>query len=301
MPPSPAPPPTSGGAPLAFQLPYFLFIVVLFLGFGQAVRRGRVTGRAILVTGALVGLAAAAASLVAAYFSLPAGERAQAPLGLLLVSPLTMLVTATACTLIVYRSQRVRTMANYHLGDTVVDVCYSPAALIHADALLLPVSTALRLVGGGGGMLSAVGAAGGPAIERELRAAGRVGAGKVVRTGGGRLNVDYLFFAVAYEPLRPTEEGHLRRALENAAQQARKIGLDHIAVAVGALRGMTPRQSAVASVEAVLRQRRAFAQITFVALDVRSAQTLAEAAQSVVTSLGGGSDVAPSGSRSSSA
>jgi O-acetyl-ADP-ribose deacetylase (regulator of RNase III) len=233
-----------------------------------------------------------------AYFSLPAPERAQAPLGLLLVSPLTMLVTATACTLIVYRSQRVQPMASYHLGDTLVDVCYSPAALINADALLLPISTALRLVGGGGGMLSAIGAAGGPAIERELRAAGRVGVGKVVRTGGGRLNVDYVFHAVAYEPLRPAEEGHVRRALENAAQQARKKGLEHIAVAVGPLRGLTTRQAAVASVEAILRQRRAFARITFVALDVRSARALAEATGSVAASFGGSSsnDAAPSGS-----
>ena len=271
--PSPTPSPQIGT-----QLPYALFIVALFFAYGQAVRRGRIAGRAILGVGALVGVIAVAAS----FFQFSPDVRAQTPLGYLLVSPIVMALCAAFCVAMAYRSQKVEELGRHSVGDTTVIARYSPASRIEADAILLAAPTTLRMLGGVSGALSV---AGGTAIEREARQSAPANPGRVVQTTGGRLAVDHIFHAVAYQPLRPVEEAPLRRALENAAQQARKAGAETLAVPVGVLPGLPPDRVARIVTDAVLKHRRAFAEISFVALDVRGGQTLARAVAEAVAAL----------------
>lgn len=266
---------TNAASPLAAQLPYAVFVVALFLGYSHLVRRGTLAGRNIVRAGAAVGLVAAAAS----FFQVAPETRAQTTLPVLLVGPLMMLVCTAVCVAFAYRAQKVVEAARFALGDTTVIVRYSPASGIAADALLLPALTTLRMLGGVPGAISI---AGGPSIEREAMRVAPVNLGKVVMTGAGRLAVDHIFHAAACEPPRAADANVLRRALESAAQQARKAGAETIAVPVGSLRGLGIERVAGVTVEAVLKQRRAFSEIVFVALDVRSTNVIAAAVASAV-------------------
>lgn len=268
----------SSSPSLASQLPYAVFIVALFLFYGHLVRRGTLAGRGIVLAGATVGVIAAAAS----FFQVAPETRAQTTLPVLLLGPLMMLICTGVCVAFAYRAQKVVEAARFALGDTTVIVRYSPASSIAADALLLPTLTTLRMLGGVPGALRV---AAGPEIEREALRAAPVHPGKVVRTGAGRLAVDHVFHAAICEPLRPTDPNVLRRALESAAQQARKAGAETLVVPVGSLRGMSIERVAATAAEAVLKQRRAFSEITFVALDVRSTNVVAVAVAKAVEAL----------------
>jgi O-acetyl-ADP-ribose deacetylase (regulator of RNase III) len=271
-------PSTNAASPLAAQLPYAVFIIVLFLGYSNLVRRGTLAGRNIVLAGAVVGLIAAAAS----FFQVAPETRAQTALPVLLVGPFMMLVCTAVCVAFAYRAQKVVEAARFTLGDTTVIVRYSPASRIEADALLLPALTTLRMLGGVPGALRV---AGGPDIEREALRAAPVNPGKVVMTGAGRLAVDHVFHAAVGEPLRPVDAGVLRRALEGAAQQARKAGAETIALPVGSLRGLGVERVAAVAAEALLKQRRAFSEIIFVALDVRSTSMVAAAVSKAVEAV----------------
>ena len=258
------------------QIPYVLFVLTLFFVYGKLVRRGVIAGRAILAVGALVGAVAAAAS----FFNIPAETRRALPLALVLLGPGTMAICALVCVAFAYRAQQVRDLATFALGDTKISVRYAPAIRVEADALLLPATTTLRMLGGAAG---AVGTAAGSAVQKAALSSAPAGMGKVIATGGGRLNVGRIFHAVVQEPLRPVEEANLRRGLENAAQQARKAGAHVVAVPVGALRGLTLERVAAVTVEALLKHRRAFAEIVFVALEMRAGPALREAVERAVS------------------
>jgi O-acetyl-ADP-ribose deacetylase (regulator of RNase III) len=255
---------------LAGQIPYALFVISLFLAYGTLVRRGVVSGRGILAAGALVGAAAVAAS----FFNIPAAQRQALPLPVLLSGPVVMALCSAFCVAFAYRAQQVVDLARFDRGDTRIIVRYAPASRIEADVLLLPAMTSLRLLGGVAG---AVGIAAGAAVEREARARGPIGPGKVVATGAGRLSVGRVFHAAAYDPGRPADAGALRRALENGAQQARKAGAETVAVPVGSLPGLPLDRVAAVCVEALLKHRHAFSEIVFVALEVRSGPPVRDA------------------------
>lgn len=257
------------------QLPYALFIIALFLAYGHLVRRGVFAGRNIVFAGIVVGLIAAGAS----HFQVPAAVRAQTPWPVLLIGPLLMLACSAVCVAFAYRAQQVVEAARFDVGDTTVIVRYSPAGRIEADALILPALTTLRMLGGVPG---AVGIAAGASVEREALAQAPVNLGKIVRTGGGRLAVEHVFHAAVGEPLRGVDAATLRRALESATQQARKAGAETLAVPVGSLRGLDLGRVAGVTADAVLKQRRAFSQIVFVALDVRSVATVRAAVERAV-------------------
>jgi O-acetyl-ADP-ribose deacetylase (regulator of RNase III) len=241
------------------------------------VRRGAIAGRAILVVGAVVGAIAVAAS----YLNVPAELRRTVPLGIVLLAPGTMALCALLCVGFAYQAQQVRDLATFALGDTTIAVRYAPAHRIEADALLLPTATNLRTLGGAAW---AVGAAAGPEVERAALAAAPAGMGKVVATEAGRLaGVERIFHAVVAEPLRPVDENSLRRGLENAAQQARKAGAHRVAVPVGALRGQSVEQTAAAAAEALLKHRRAFSEIVFVALEMRVGPAVRAGVERVVS------------------
>ncbi len=263
-------------SPLLSQLPYALFIIALFLAYGAVVRRGLVSGRAIIGVGVLVGALAVAAS----FLNIPAPVRQRAPLALVLFAPGLMAACAALCVTFAYRAQKVADLATFEIGDTRIVVRYAPASRIQADALLLPAMTTLRMLGG---VPAAIRAAGGAGIEKEALASAPAGIGKVVSTTGGRLGVDRVFHVAVHEPLRPVEEVTLRRGLESAAQQARKAGAESVALPLGALRGLPAAKVAAAAAEAMLKQRRAFSEITFVVLEARSAPPIREAIERVVT------------------
>lgn len=263
---------------MASQIPYAVFVVSLFLAYGALVRRGVVTGRAIIGVGILVGVAAAAAS----YVNIPPLVRQQMPLPLLLIAPGSMALCAAVCIAFAYRSQKIEDLAVHTLGDTRIVVRYTPANRIEADALLLPTVTTFRPLGG---LSGAVGVAAGSAPEKEAQAVAPAKVGKVVATTGGKLRVTRIFHVAVHEPLRPVEAAPLRRGLENAAQQARKAGAETIAVPVGALRGLPVAQGATITAEAVLKQRRAFSEIVFVVLELRHAPIVRDAVAKAVQGL----------------
>jgi O-acetyl-ADP-ribose deacetylase (regulator of RNase III) len=263
-------------SPLLSQILYALSILFLFLVYGAIVRRGIVSGRAIIGVGVLIGAVAVAAS----YLNVPAPVRRDAPLPLLLFAPGLMAVCAAVCVAFAYRAQQVVDLATFEIGDTRIVVRYAPASRIQADALLLPTTTTLRMLSGAAG---AVHVAGGAAIEKEARPFAPVGIGKVVSTAGGRLLVDRILHVAVHEPLRAAEEASLRRGLENAAQQARKARAETIAIPLGALRGLPASTVAAAAAEALLKQRRAFSEIVFVVLERRNTVPVREAVARVVS------------------
>ncbi len=263
---------------IASQIPYALFVVSLFLFYGMLVRRGIISGRAIIGVGIVVGATAAAAS----FLHLPPQARREMPLALLMTGPAVMALCAAFCVTFAYRSQKVEDIASWDVGDTKIIVRYAPANRIEADALLLTTTTTLRLLGGVPG---AIGMASGAVVQKEAMAYAPVKSGKAVITGGGRLGVDHIVHAAVSQPLRPVEEGPLRRALENAVQQARKAGAETIAVPVGGLRGLPLSRVAVITAETILKQRRAFAEIVFIALDIPSSRVIQEAVANTVNTL----------------
>jgi O-acetyl-ADP-ribose deacetylase (regulator of RNase III) len=258
---------------MSSQIPYILFVLVLFLAYGSLVRRGIVTGRAILYVGALVALAAAAAS----YLNLPFRLRHEAPVALTLIPPLTMALCAAVCVGLAYRMQQVTDLVAFPLGDTHIIVRAGPVTGVTADALLVPAETTLRMSGGAAARM--VGAVGGRAIEKEAHPSAPAGLGKVVTTGGGRLAIHRILHAVVFEPGHRVDERALRRGMENAAQQARKAGAETVVVPIGYLPGMTTGQVALATGEAVLKYQRAFAEIVFLALEPRQAALVREAVE----------------------
>lgn len=252
------------------QLPYFLSIISLFWVYGTAVRRGYLAGRAIVGVGVFVGLIAVAAS----FLNFPPDLRRTLPLPLLLLPPASMAVCAAVCVWYAYRAQRVEDIMATEIEGTRVIARYAPARRIATDALLLPTATTLRMAPGTAAALATVG---GAAITREARASAPVPLGKVVATGGGPLPVERIFHVAVYEPLRAADEAALRRGLENAAQRARKAGAKRLAVPVGPLPGLPLHRVAVVTLEAVLKQRRSFEEIVFVALVERSLPALRDA------------------------
>lgn len=266
---------SSPSSSLASQIPYMLFVVSLFLVYGALVRRGVVAGWAILGVGVVVG----AAAVTASFFNIPLELRREMPPLLIASGPGAMALCAAFCVAFAFRAQKVVDLASFSLGDTTVIVRYSPAARLDADALILPTSTGLRMRGGVAGALAV---AGGPGIETEARAKAPIGIGKVVATGGGRLAVDRVFHAAVSAPGSVVEAAALRRGLEAALGQARKSGAETLVVPIGGLRGLSAGQVATVAAEALLKQRSAFSQIVFAALDLRGGETVRRAVEAVV-------------------
>ncbi len=257
------------------QIPYAIFVIALFVGYGILVRRRVFEGRNILLAGAVVGVLAVAAATLNA---LP--QRTVLPLPLLLINPLMMGIVTVYCVWFSYRQQRVEDVATLAVGDTkvIVRVC-SAFRIPDADALLLPTSTAMRMLGGVPG---AIGIASGGAAEREARQSAPVGMGKVIATSGGRLAVARIFHVAVYDAGRGVDENALRKGVESAAQQARKSGAESVVLPVGAYRPLSAARVAAVVAEGVLKQRRAFAEIVFVALEPRDADAIVQAVTSAV-------------------
>ena len=249
----------------AFPIAHALIILAVFLLYGSSVRKGIVRGSAILWAGVFAGAIAVG---IYAFDMLPL-YRAGAPIWMAALPPLMMAGLAAFCVAMSYHQQRVRDIATFTAGDTkvIVRVC-PPIAIPDADALLLPVSTALR---GNDAITRMALSAAGPQVTDALAKQGPVGMGKVISTVGGALSVGHIFHAAIADAGRPTDGARLKRGIENAAQQARKAGAESLAVPLGQLTGLAMQDSLAIPIDAVLRQRKAFAEVVFVVFEPRTA------------------------------
>lgn len=247
------------------QIPYFLFVLSLFTAYGIFVRRGTIKGKNILWAGVGTGFLAVIASLV---FIWPDYRRGVS-VPILLIHPIMMAVVTGYCVGLTYRSQRVQTLSTYIIGDTKILVISCLATSIpDADALLLPGNTALRMIGS---LASTVGFALGADAEKEMAKSAPVGMGKVVEGGPGRLAVGRIYQVAVHEPLKDVTAANLKRGIESAVLAARKGGAESLAVPLGGLRGLPAARSMEIIAEAVIKQRKAFGEIVFVALEIRTA------------------------------
>ncbi|HVK05931.1 MAG TPA: macro domain-containing protein [Armatimonadaceae bacterium] len=255
------------------QIPYAVFVITLFLGYGLSVRKGRLRGKRILTVGLLVGVLAV---LAAAVTGLPDLLSGRIGLGAFLVNPLMMAMTAAYCIVLSYRMHQSYDVASYALGDTkvLIRVCGGGAQIPDADALILPTNTMFRMAGGAAGPL---GAAAGPDVAAEAGKHAPAGLLKVVATPPGRLEVGRIYHVAVHEPGKPTGATAVRQGIENAARQARKAGAESVVVPVAWYRGLPIEQMAAAAAEGILKNRKAFAEIVFAILDPRDARLVQEA------------------------
>jgi O-acetyl-ADP-ribose deacetylase (regulator of RNase III) len=264
--------PGLGGA-FAAQLPYFLFVLSLFLIYGALVRRGVVSGRGVLWAGLGFGAVAVAASAIN-------GIKQGLPPAFLAYNLFLMTGTAAFCVIFSYRQQRVIDLATFTAGDTKVIVRQAPATkLPDAQALLFPATTTLRMTGG---IPGALGIAAGPTVEKEAMAQGPVGTEKVVETGPGKLPVGRLYHVAVNDPARPADAALLKRAMSKAALAAKNAGAESVVVPVGVYGGLSVAKMTQAVAEGVLRQRKAFAEVVFVVLEGRDADPAIEAVRAAV-------------------
>lgn len=263
------------------QLPYFVFILALFVAYGTLVRRGTITGRAILWSGALIGLVAVGAAVWNSqpYLYTKGGPEA------MLFNCTAMALVTVYCVAFTYRTQSVTDLATYTLGDTKVILrSCMPARIPDADALLLPTTTSLRMLGPVAG---AVALAAGGNVEKNAIARAPANIGKVVETEGGRLAVGKIYHVVVQQPAKPVAQATLRKGAETATLQARKRGAESLAVPLGSYQGLTPVQSMEAVVEGVLKHRKAFGEVVFIAFDARTGKTAADVLARVISASGG--------------
>jgi O-acetyl-ADP-ribose deacetylase (regulator of RNase III) len=260
------------------QIPLIIFVLGLFFGFAILVRRGTVQGKAVLVVGALVSLMAMGAWFLYWLPFIRAGM-----LAFVLTLMLPMLAASAWSVWTAYKSQTATDIATHTLGDTkiIVRVC-GPRRLPDADALLIPTLTSLQMLDG---PAATIALATGPDVPREARKQGPVGMGKIIATKPGLLPVGRILHAAVADPMRPVDEARLRKGMESAAQQARKAHAESLAVPVAAMRGLTVERAAAETVGGVLKQRKAFAEIVFLAFSARDGRIVADAVAKEVAAL----------------
>lgn len=101
----------------------------------------------------------------------------------------------------------------------------------HVDAIVNAANNDLML---GGGVAGAIRRAGGPAIQRECDAHGRVKIGEAAITGGGELPARHVIHAASMQLGGDTTAESLRSSMDHVFRLAREHGVHTIAVpAVG--------------------------------------------------------------------
>lgn len=258
--------------PSAAFILYATVVTGLFLVYGNLVRRGQLSGRAIPLAGTGVGLVALVATVL---LLKPQIESKGIPFAVLLLNAGSIGLVSAYCILLASRQARVAEVAQRQVGEARVAVrVSSPWRIAGVEAIVIPTATTLRaLVGPSVPILAAAG----QEAERAVRAAAPVAPDKVVATTAGRLAAGTLYHVAVHEPMRPVDAGRLRRGLEAGAQQARKGGAQRVAFAFGPLRGIGVPETAQIYVEAALRQARHLPEIVLLAIDGRGERELSEA------------------------
>ena len=262
---------------LAAQIPFGIAIIGMFLVYGSLVRRGIIRDTSILSVGAGVGLAAALLALWSAY---PAYHRGEIPFSLWLFNPFAMIVCSAYCVWFSYQMQRTEDLATFLIGDTkiILRTC-PPTRLPPADALLLPANTFLRLNDGAAFLY---GLAAGGDMAREARKSAPVAQGKVVVTDAGKLAVARVYHAVVGGPTGAIKAEAVRKAMESAANAARKAGAESVVVPLASLRGLPFDESAKATLAGVLKNKKAFAEVVFVVAGGRDEKAAIEITNKII-------------------
>lgn len=251
---------------------YTTALLGAFLLFGWMVRSNRLEGRAILVVGTAIGLAAT----IASYLILRMASGGKLPIQAILFNAIAM----AGCTGFVvggaYRQQKVEDLFETTIEGTRVVVRQCSAFRIRdLDALIVPTSTTLASLSGPS--TTVLSAAGGP-VEKETRALSPVKPDKVVTTGAGRLGVGQLIHVAVLDPVKSADPNRLRRGIENGALQARKSGVRRVGVVLSPLRGISGEEGAKAVAGGLMRHGSAFEEVVLIGLDFRTARALQNAA-----------------------
>lgn len=273
------------------QIPFLLVILVAFVAYGIMVRRELLIGARIWQGGIVIGLIAVGVSALNERLNLKL--QPGQPAALFYFNPAVMLVCSGYCTFLAYRMQRVSDLHVWTLGDTKIILRSCPASkLPDADALLLPTGTGMRMRSG---VAALVRNAGGESIETEaVRQIGRgIGVGKVIRTGAGTLAVGRVYHAAVYDPGKPLKADVLKRYVAQACAVARREGAESLAVPLGEYQGLGVAPSTAAIGEAVLKSRKAFAEIVFAVLEGRDAREAGAVIARLVAAEGGAGAAVP--------
>lgn len=248
---------------------YGAILLVLFVGYGWAVRSNRLEGRALIAVGTAIGIFATLASFVLLRW----GSGGKLPIQAVLVNSLSMALCTGFVIASGLRQQRVETIDEWRAGDTDMVVLHGAAGRIpECDALIVPTSTRLVAFPGPSGAI--VSAAGRP-LETKLGSLAPASLDKVVSTEGGQLPASQILHVAVFEPQRSVDAKRLQRGYGAAAVQARKSGARKLVVAVGGYRGPTPEES-VAAAFSVARHAPTFTKIVWYALDTPTARAFSE-------------------------
>jgi O-acetyl-ADP-ribose deacetylase (regulator of RNase III) len=258
------------------QILFTLPIIIAFIFYNLRVQRRQIDGKAIFGVGALLGVLAIGLTTLMLW-----PFRGQPKWNELLLTNAAIMTAATLwCIGFAYRQARVITVFSTQAEDTEITVL---AATIHripeSDALLLANTTMLRSLVG---PASVVLVAAGKALETEVKALAPVKLDKVVVSKSGTLPVKQIIHVAVSEPSKPVDAARLRRGIESAAQQARKLGAATLVVPYAPLRGLSPKDGADAITIAMLHQKKGFTRIVFLAIDQRDAVLIKNAIESAL-------------------
>jgi O-acetyl-ADP-ribose deacetylase (regulator of RNase III) len=133
-----------------------------------------------------------------------------------------------------------------------IEVLDTDITALEVDAIANAANTRLLH---GGGVAAAISRAGGPAIDRESRAAAPIGLGEAVSTSGGSMPCRWVIHAATMELGGPTSASVIRRATASTLAVASQLGARSLAlVAFGTGVGGFPLDEAAAiEVEEVRR------------------------------------------------
>lgn len=258
------------------QLFFTLPIFTAFLLYANYVRQGKINGNQIFFFGALLGIAALGTTTAMIW---PLHADRDWP-KLALTNAMIISLATVWCVFFAWRQARVVTAFTATSDGVTIKVISATAwRTPAADAMLLPNTTALRAIAGPS---APVLLAAGKAVEGEVRALAPVKLEKVVSTAGGSLPVGKIYHVAVNEPSKTVDAARLRRGIEHAAQQARKGDAKTIIVPYLPLRGLSPKDGAVAVVEGTLHSRKGFTEILLVAIDPRDTALLKAAVEAAL-------------------
>jgi O-acetyl-ADP-ribose deacetylase (regulator of RNase III) len=125
---------------------------------------------------------------------------------------------------------------------TSVEVLDTDVTRLEVDAIANAANTQLMH---GGGVAGAISRAGGPAVDRESRAAAPIGLGEAVETSGGAMPCRWVIHAATMELGGPTSADIIRRATASTLRRAEELGARSLAlVAFGTGVGGFPMEEA---------------------------------------------------------
>ena len=271
---------------LRTELPFFLLLSALFLGYGGLVRRGILREKQVLWAGIILGIITVSLSTLRFW-------RPGQPMVVQLINPIILAVCTGLCISMAQKNQRVEDIFTQKKGETSLVVRVGPLSqlsqLSQLDALLLPTSTELRSFGGPSAQIAMLA---GRAYENEVNRLAPVEIGKTIVTGtynlfpisveaAGSKN-SKIYHIATHEARKNMKAENLKRGIDSALQKAAKAQAKTVAIACGKFPGLTLEESTNAIVGAVGRHQNKFTNIYFCALDTITAVPLKSALETIL-------------------